>query len=133
MPSDLDQTATKAWPRLRAAHEAVMLDDARRVLAESRRQVEAHARSHGLDGQAGLDDMIVGDVTINQQTPPARTGPGTLAKLALAGALAAGSGGIGLAAGALLPELLGLFGDPPPAAERVEVDRDWRLGEPIVE
>lgn len=105
------------WGRVRLAHEAAMVDDARRVLAGHRRQNAAHAAEHtGTPEAEEMGDIIAGDVTVHHHheapapTPAPAAGRG-LARLAAAALATAIGGPLGIAA-YQLPDILAAL-DPP--------------------
>ena len=91
-------TPAERAERLSLAHEAVMVEDARGVLATARRQVARHFAGEA-QTEHGDDMFVVGDVTYQQQQSPQKP-----SWLPYAAALALGLGGGGLAAA--LPWLL---------------------------
>lgn len=98
------------WSRLRMGHEAVMLEDAREVLAQNRKQVAAHSEANGLPVSGTGDDvgntLNLGDTTIYQApAAPAAASTSPLAKALIAGAIATGVGGP-IGAGLALPDIL---------------------------
>lgn len=100
LPKVLEQ-----WAKIRLAHQATMVDDAQKVLAQARELTRAHQeRTTGPALGAEEESMIhIGDqVTMTPAPAPARS----LAPLLWAGLLAAASalGGAGLVA-ALLPRI----------------------------
>lgn len=81
------------WARVRLGHEAVMLEDAREVLAQNRKGNLAHSQSNGLPvGESDVGTLNLGDTTIYQQPPPAAK-MSTLGKALIGGAVAAGIAG----------------------------------------
>lgn len=93
LPETLEKLA-----RLRLGHEAVMLEDAREVLAQSRKGVAAVNQLNGLPEASGdMGPLILGDTTINQQpqqqsklSPLAKGLIGIAAGLAVGGPIGAG-------------------------------------------
>lgn len=87
----LPQKIVDRFSRIRLGHEAVMLEDAREVLANNRSQVASHSATHGLSGNDPMGNLILGDSVTNVMQPK----QGSPWKwIALAAALA--TGGIGL-------------------------------------
>ena len=63
--------------RLKAAREAVAIQDQKQTLDFTRRLAEAGQKAMGLDlGKGNSDEMIVGDVTINQTSADSQTSGG---------------------------------------------------------
>jgi hypothetical protein len=91
--------------RLKAAREAVVIQDQKQTLDFTRRLAEAGQKAMGLDlGKGSSDEMIVGDVTINQTSADQQTSAGLpkWAGLALAGlGLVGGAGALPIAGLAL--------------------------------
>lgn len=91
--------------KLKAAREAVAIQDQKQTLDFTRRLAEAGQKHLGLDlGNRSSDEMILGDVTINQTSADQQTSGGLpkWAGLALAGLGAvSGAGAIPLGAAAL--------------------------------
>jgi len=109
--------------KLKAAREAVLLEDNKKTLDFTRRLAEAGQKAMGLDlGTSDGDEMIVGDVTINTTTDTKQAASGlpkwAAAALALAG-LGTGIGAIP-AAGVVLNYLTKTTNVAPP----VERDRN---------
>jgi len=140
MPAnDSPISAAAKWARQKAglavAHEAVLLDDAKQLLASDRDATRAHQQQTNPPAAGGEGDgMIhVGDQTIHQHVPPppASSVPRLLAAAALAGL---GLGGAGLGAGAAAYLLRpaapaatapGAPAPPPPKTEEVELQIRW--------
>lgn len=96
---------TSTDEKLKAAREAVVLQDQKQTLDFTRRLAEAGQKAMGLDlGKNGADEMIVGDVTINQTSADSQTSSGLpkWAGLALAGLGIAGGAGALPVAGLVL-------------------------------
>lgn len=102
------------------AAKAVGLEDHRRMLRDAANRVRdshrAQMEAAGLKATKPTEDDDMGDIHIgdlNMQAPPRQpsqsSGMSTAAKLAMAGAMALGSGGLGAATTAIL-----LDRDPPP-------------------
>jgi len=91
--------------KLKAAREAVAIQDQKQTLDFTRRLAEAGQKAMGLDlGKGSSDEMILGDVTINQTSADQQTSAGLpkWAGLALAGlGLIGGAGAIPIAGLAL--------------------------------
>ena len=82
--------------KLKAAREAVAIQDQKQTLDFTRRLAEAGQKAMGLDlGKGNNDEMIVGDVTINQTSADSQTTGGLpkWAGLALAGLGVVGGAG----------------------------------------
>ena len=82
--------------KLKAAREAVAIQDQKQTLDFTRRLAEAGQKAMGLDlGKGSSDEMIVGDVTINQTSADSQTSAGLpkWAGLALAGLGVVGGAG----------------------------------------
>jgi hypothetical protein len=112
--------ALRLWLRTRLAHEAVMLEDAREVLAADRRRTDAHQSGLlGLTPSASQrGGLHIGDVYLTERT--VRAGQSALKAVVLAAGLLAGGG-----AAAALPWVLSrLLAHAAPAAVQ---DRDWDL------
>jgi len=103
------------WAGVRMAHEAMMLDDADKLLKQNREQIAAHYKAMGLETQPEEPSVIhVGNVTNNHAAPvaaapppaaqPATSGLGTLAKFGVGAALLGSGAAVPLAINALWPE-----------------------------
>jgi hypothetical protein len=108
-------------------HEAVMLQDAQEVLAQSRKTVAAHHKANGLDGPDDMGTINLGDTTIyNAQQPqaPAKPGLSGLAKAGIAVAAAAALGG-GVGLPLALPSIIdALKPAVQPASPSIDTDTD---------
>ena len=112
---DKTQRAAEGTAGIRTAHDAMMLDDGAKVLAEARKQVAGYASNNGIkNGHEEEGGMIhVGDkLTYNESKPSLIPG---LAKLALGAGLLATGIGAPVAAymlkDALLPKAGAVFED----------------------
>jgi hypothetical protein len=99
--SDRERQWYSNYLNLHLAHDAVMLDDADKSLAQSRATTAAHARrTAGDDVELPAEDensmVHIGNQTTNHIQPPAVMG--TIAKLALAAGMAAIGAGLPAAA-----------------------------------
>ena len=92
------ESILKRWAGLRTAHQAVLLEDASKVLAQDRAMTKAHnQKALGTADDAGDDMIHVGDSVQHVYPQPPKSGiPGWAATLLGAAA------GVGIASGGLL-------------------------------
>lgn len=117
MRSTMVEKLASRWAGLRTGHEAVMMEDARAVLAAER------GRVNETDRPEAMGDLHVGDVYHEAQKPTPQVS--TLAKLAIGGALLAS----GVGAGVAIPLLLDVNKAQPTIeqSEHVDTNTQYRL------
>ena len=127
MLSDLQTEALRKYGGLDLAHKAMMIQDARAVLAMDRKQTR-ELNLLAATGEAEIDeedDDMPGDIIIGDQyhtTPAATSKLSPLLKLAVAGALLASGAGVGAA----VPIVLDLLADKPAQEVREVQDSDTK-------